>query len=305
MEENTCMSPAVEKKKCKIISFATRKGGVGKTTLATTIAEFLASRGLDGQTWDSYRVLVVDIDPQASASTCMIGDARWKECDDAGQTVYQMFYDALHGTTVFDIDKAIVKNASNLGTKNLHLLPSSIKLEDIKSELNQIGKNSKYHCVTAAGVLNKHLAQIKDRYDVIIIDCPPDMGIPTQNALAVSDGYIIPTYPEYQSVYGIPTVIKYIREMGVELGKEIKPYGIIVNRFRSAVGMHKAQLSLLKNDPKNPPVFDVLIDERAKLGESAEYDSGVTTIKGKYGGLNTTYPVLMALTREFIDKVSV
>jgi len=280
----------------KTIVFTTRKGGVGKTTLTYAVGEFLA-RELP----EKYKVLCIDMDAQCSLSTSMIGDTNWLEADNKGQTIYQMFFDALKNTKVFDIKKAIITNASNLKTPNLHLLPSSIKLEDIKAQLTNIGKDDKFSAISPVGVLAKHLHKVKDDYDYILIDCPPDMGIPTLNALAVSDGFIIPTIPDHISTYGIPMVMTYIKEFSESLGKELKPYGLIFNKRRPC-GLHSTVIEIQTKKSGNPPIFRTIVDERARLAESAAYDNAVTTIKNKYGGANETYDTLHKLAEEFVDK---
>ncbi|MGF1765760.1 ParA family protein, partial [Aliivibrio kagoshimensis] len=168
----------------KVISFINLKGGVGKTTTAVNMASILAKKHYK-------KVLLIDLDPQTNATVSLIKQTEWQEIHDDKQTLFHLFEDMLRSTSNFDINKAIVKDVSNI--KNLDLLPSSLEFVNIQDEIPEIS-NKEY--VSHVDVLGNTIAHIKDDYDYIIIDCPPNLGAITLNGINISDHYIVPTIPD-------------------------------------------------------------------------------------------------------------
>ena len=116
-----------------VTSIINLKGGVGKTTLTMALAHYLAGE-------HSKRVLVIDLDPQTNATIAMVNERRWRERDQAGQTLYQFFKDQLDGTHQFSAQEAIMSRVSNVagGVPGLDLLPSSIRLHRIQDKITKI-----------------------------------------------------------------------------------------------------------------------------------------------------------------------
>ena len=116
-----------------VTSIINLKGGVGKTTLTLALAHYLA--GEHGK-----RVLVIDLDPQTNATIALVTERRWRERDQAGQTLYQLFKDQIENTRLFSAQEAILTRVSNVGggIPGLDLLPSSIRLHRIQDRITKI-----------------------------------------------------------------------------------------------------------------------------------------------------------------------
>jgi chromosome partitioning protein len=280
-------------KMTKVVSFINLKGGVGKTTTTVAIAEFLA---LEHQ----KRVLVVDLDPQTNATIALIDESVWEERDNAGLTLLQMFRDKLDRTNKFDVNQAIIQGVSNLKIPRLSLLPSSLGLIELQDYYLH-GLTQKNPAVNKDNILKSALKPVLDNYDYVLIDCPPNLQFITTNGINVSTGYVIPTIPDILSTYGIPQILDRIETFANENGIDIQPIGIIISKMRE-IGLHRSKYEQLKReaaDGKKPPIFDRVIDESARIAESADVTSNVNTLRQKYGYGNN-YANYASLTEEFI-----
>jgi chromosome partitioning protein len=127
-----------------VISTINLKGGVGKTQMTVTLAEFLATQ-------HNKRVLLIDLDPQTNATVSLMDETLWLAKDQNGETLVQLFKDKLDKTSKFDISRAIVKGVSNVGggIRNLDLLPSSLGLIEIQGNYSGRGRslshNERWH----------------------------------------------------------------------------------------------------------------------------------------------------------------
>ncbi len=282
-----------------VISMINLKGGVGKTTTTVAVAQML-----DGEF--QKRVLVVDLDPQTNATVMLLGDKEWGKLNAQGRTVAQIFRDALDPENKkFEIEKSIQRGVGNVGdVRRLALLPSSIDLIEIQDELASMGRG-RFHAASPIDLLRRAIRPVLDEFDFVLIDCPPSLGIVTLNGLRISHGYVIPTIPDILSTYGIPQIVRRVREFSDNIQEEIEPYGIAVTMYREQSTVHRNQLKLLRQG-KDAPVFDTLIPVSNDLSGAAEYvdDKPVSTLRQKWG-YRGTFDAYRALAAEVMKKAQV
>jgi len=283
-----------------VLSFINLKGGVGKTTTAVAVAEMLAQE-------ERKQVLLIDLDPQTNATVTLITEDQWAEMDKDGRTIAQLFDDRLNPQNVpkFDIEKAIARRVSTIndGIARLDLLPSSIRLIDIQDRIPMIALLGNY-TVNPLEILRVAIQPVIDRYDYIIIDCPPSLGTVTKNGLRISTGYVIPTIPDIVSTWGIYQIVENVANYAQEIGKPIPPLGIVATKAQSN-DLHRRVIADLKakrlghfSEPggvTQPPLFDNIITQTVSVARGADVDADIRTFKGKYG---TAYDALHGLTQE-------
>lgn len=219
----------------KVVSFINLKGGVGKTTLALAIGEFLAFAN-HWQLSPKSRVLLIDMDAQSNLSYALFGQDRlekeiWKP--ELEQSVYYMFKAALDGK-IWDIHKAILKDGTNLeGNTHLHAIVCSPDLGQLDEDiLSRLEKGTKIQ-VDLRTVLKNQLENVKELYDWIVIDCPPSLSTLTSNAMLCSDYFIVPLVPEALSIKGMQLIQQRIAQLKNRYEGQIKIAfaGSILNRI--------------------------------------------------------------------------
>ncbi len=261
-----------------VFSTINLKGGVGKTTVSVALAEYFASD------WNKS-VLVIDLDPQTNATVMMIGEKRWETLNENGLTIANMFRQALPGEdATFNFDSARQRNVSDVsGTRNLDLLPSSLDLIHIQDELVNIDRGA-FHAITPASVLSRASRDFLHDYDIVIIDCPPNLGFITQNGLVISDGYIIPTIPDVLSTYGIPQILTRVAAFAEAVSQDIDPLGIVVTKYQANSNVHRNTVATLNNNDQYPPVYNSIIKQANQVADAAAHVSGRNrTYRQKWG----------------------
>lgn len=211
----------------KVVSFINLKGGVGKTTLALAMGEFLAFWGL-GQ-----KALLIDMDGQSNLSYALLPTQTLEEIWEQGKSIYHMFRAALDGK-IWDIEQAIIKDCSNIrGNTNLHAIVCSPSLGQLDEYILDLLERRAEIKVDFRWVLSEQLKKIKGQYDWIIIDCPPSLSTITSNAILCSDYWIAPIVPEALSLLGLDLIRTRIVELNNKYeGKvNIKFAGSILNRI--------------------------------------------------------------------------
>ncbi len=269
-----------------IISTINLKGGVGKTHTTVALAEVYSASF-------NKKVLVIDLDPQTNATIMLIGEERWSELNENGYTLARLFKDALNpDTATFDIEKTLQKRVSDVRAANsIDLLPSSLDLIDVQDRLATV-PSGKFYAVNPIELLSRAVKPIVDDYDIVLIDCPPNLGIITLNGLRISSGYIIPTIPDILSTYGIPQIIKRVKEFSKQIAEPIDPLGIVISKYREQSNVHRNTVKRL-GDNFDAPLFHTIIKESNDLASAAEYGS-TNTLKQKYSyhGLVEVYESL-------------
>ncbi len=258
----------------KTIAFINLKGGVAKTTTTVGLATVLA--GTFGK-----KVLVIDLDPQTNCTTMLIGEDQWKELNERGHTLYTLFKDALDETDKFDIALVLQKNVSNIReVKNLDLIPSSLDMIDLQDRIASIPQG-RFYSNNPTDILKRAVRDIKNDYDYILIDCPPNMGLITLNGLRIANGYIIPTIPDILSTYGIPQIINRVGKFSDNIGEGIECLGIVATKVRGQSNLHTKTVQELKKGA-DAPFFRTIFEENNRIGEAAEYQE-VGTLRQKWG----------------------
>lgn len=186
-------------KQAKIISIANHKGGVGKTTTTASVGSILATKG--------YKVLVIDLDAQANLTSSLI----------KGE-VSASIYDAMKKSTALPIYRVNEKTG-------LDLVPASLELAQADFEMaSKIARER---------ILANLLEEYKDKYDYIIMDCPPSLGLMTFNAITASDYVIIPLVAEILPFNGLKMISDFIGQLKKYLNPKIEILGILITRWES------------------------------------------------------------------------
>lgn len=282
-----------------VISFINLKGGVAKTTTAVQLADTFAFMR-------QKKVLVLDLDPQTNATLALVGEERWEQADERGQTLAHLFLDLLNGTRNFNPERAIVRGASNLNTippevfdqlpesaqyGRVDVLPSSIRLIDVQDRMQDIANRTNYS-LSPMAVVQKYIGPLFGRYDYVLIDCPPNLGFITQNGLEVSDHYLIPTIPDRMSTYGIPQIAGKIDELRRDRDLKIRCLGVVVTKFQSNSSQHKQGLEHLPEylrsafaytNEDTPPILNTVMPQTNASAEAMLFEREVKNYPAKYG----------------------
>ncbi|MBV7504824.1 AAA family ATPase [Bacillus sp. sid0103] len=283
-----------------VIGIINLKGGVGKTTITVGLAEFLVVE-------KQYKVLVIDLDPQTNSTVSLIGEDEWAMRNRTNRTLYHLFKDQIDDTCTFELEKSVLKRCSNLygGLSQLHLLPSSLDFVQIQDRLINIGQTA---LIRPIDVLKRSINDYIKNYDFVLIDCPPNLGIVTQNGLNICDYYLIPTIPDHLSTYGIPQIISSVNSFNRRTESDVKALGIIASMYRANVTRHQITLKKLQSKAtagELPRLFETKIPLASKAADATHFEAeGVNTLKQKYGSSGSNlYEAFSQLTEEFCRYV--
>ncbi|WTL54600.1 ParA family protein [Nocardia sp. NBC_01499] len=250
-----------------IVAMCNQKGGVGKTTSTINLGASLAEYG--------RKVLLVDLDPQGALSAGL-GVAH----HDLDLTVH----DLLVGSKG-SIDDVLMPTR----VENMDLLPSNIDLSAAEIQLvNEVGREHS---------LGRALHPIRDKYDYIIIDCQPSLGLLTVNALACSDGVIIPMECEYFSLRGLALLNDTVEKVRDRLNPRLSLYGIVVTMFDARL-LHSRQVMARVVEVFGDLVYDAAISRTVRFPDASVAGEPITTWAPKSGGAEA----YRAMAREVIHR---
>ena len=249
----------------KIIAIANQKGGVGKTTTTINLCGCLGVL--------EYKTLIVDADPQANATSGVGLDPKNT----------RNIYDCL----INDVDPSeLIIQTDN---PNLDILPSHIDL--VGAELEMINLPNREHMLKFA------LEKIRDKYDFIIIDCSPSLGLITVNALTAADSVIVPVQCEYFALEGLGKLLNTIKIVQGRLNTSLEIEGILLTMYDTRLRLANQVVEEVKMHFQEM-VFDTVIHRNTKLGEAPSYGETIimhdAVSKGAINYLN--------LTRELLQK---
>lgn len=228
----------------RVIAMCNQKGGVGKTTSSINIAGALSQYG--------RRVLIVDFDPQGAATVGLGINANVVE-----DTVY---------TALFNPRMDVHTVIQHTDFENLDIMPSNIDLSAAEVQLvTEVGREQ-----VLAGVLR----QVKDEYDVIIIDCQPSLGLLTVNALTAADGVIIPVAAEFFALRGVALLMQSIEKVQSRINPSLEVYGVLVTMFTHT--LHCDEVLQRIYEAFQGKVFHSVISRSIKLPDSTVAAAPIT-----------------------------
>lgn len=250
----------------KIIAIANQKGGVGKTTTTINLAASLAKEG--------KHVLIIDADPQANATSGYGIDP-----SAMSSSVYECLADG------YPIDGSQVKTC----VEGLELIGSRIDLAGAEIEL--IGKADRER------VLQRLLIPVKDKYDYILIDCSPSLGLITVNALTAADSVIIPVQAEYFALEGISKLLNTIRIIKSRLNPSLAIEGFLLTMYDSRLRLANQIYEELKGH-FSTMIFKTVIPRNIRLSEAPSHGLPVILYAPESSGATSH----TALAKELIAK---
>jgi chromosome partitioning protein len=251
----------------KVVAMCNQKGGVGKTTSTINLGAALAEYG--------RRVLLVDMDPQGALSAGL------------GVLHYEL-EKTIHNVLVeprVSIDDVLMSTR----VKHMDLVPSNIDLSAAEIQLvNEVGREQ---------TLGRALHPVLDRYDYVLIDCQPSLGLLTVNGLACSDGVVIPTECEFFSLRGLALLTDTVDKVRDRLNPKLEISGILLTRYDPRT-INAREVMARVVERFGDLVFDTVITRTVRFPETSVAGEPITTWAPK----STGAIAYRALAREFIDR---
>ncbi|WP_251386813.1 ParA family protein [Mediterraneibacter agrestimuris] len=250
----------------RIIAIANQKGGVGKTTTAINLSACLASLG--------KKVLSLDLDPQGNMTSGLGVDK-----DEIENSVYNLIIGEC------GIEECICKDV----IENLDVLPSNINLSAAEIEL--IGVDDKEYIIKNA------MEKVKNKYDFIIIDCPPALSMLTINAMTTANSILVPIQCEYYALEGLSQLIHTINLVQERLNSKLYIEGVVFTMYDARTNL---SLQVVENVKENleQEIYKTIIPRNIRLAEAPSYGMPISMYDPKSSGAES----YMMLAEEVIHK---
>ncbi len=256
----------------KVISLVNQKGGVGKTTSSINLAAALGKEG--------KKTLLIDLDPQGNASTGLGFNT--------GELKHDI-YDVITGNCT--IQEGIIKTKF----KNLSLIPSTINLAGVDVEfVKQMLEDPEFR---QNEQLKNKIAEVQDKYEYIIIDCQPSLGITTMNALVASNSVIIPVQCEFFALEGITQLLNSIIMVQSNMNPELRIEGVLLTMLDGRTNIGLEVIEEVRKYFKNK-VFNTIIPRLVKLVEAPSHGKPI----GDYDPTSRATLAYQNLAKEVISR---
>lgn len=236
----------------RVIAVANQKGGVGKTTTAINLSACLAEA--------NQKVLVVDIDPQGNTTSGFGVEKEGLE-----NTVYELILEECK------IEECLLEKVLD----NLDLIPSNINLSGAEIEL--IGVEEKEY------ILKKQVDQIKEKYDFVIIDCPPSLSMLTVNALTTADTVLVPIQCEYYALEGLSQLLHTINLVKERLNPELEMEGVVFTMYDARTNLSLQVVENVKDNLKQT-IYKTIIPRNVRLAEAPSHGVPINLYDSKSAG---------------------
>ncbi|MBQ9950186.1 MAG: ParA family protein [Clostridia bacterium] len=253
----------------KIMVIANQKGGVGKTTTAVNLASCIAENGKE----KNIKVLAIDIDPQGNMTSGLGVKGKFE------QSVYDVIINHVEPKEV------IIQTVM----ENLDIIPAEVSLSGAEVELVNV--------MAREQVLKNAIMKVRDKYDYIIIDCPPSLGLLTLNALTAADTLLVPIQCEYYALEGLAQLMHTVKLVRTHLNPQLDVEGVVLTMFDARTNLSSQVVSEVKKFFKNK-VYETIIPRSIKLGEAPSYGLPINIYDPKCAG-TTAY---RKLATEVVNK---